>query len=241
MPRTTAAAAPPEEPPGVMRVSQGLRVTPVNGLSVTAFQPNSGMVVLPMMIAPCSRSRATAGASCAAGAAGVSFEPKRAGMPATRRLSLMPTGTPSIRPRGAPARQRASDSLALRERALAIDPAKGVHRAVVAIDPVEHGAHHLDRRERLAAIAREQLRGRQERGVIVGSAGDDARSSVAMRSYLTPKPRTHKSDPAGHFNLFDRGVFGVIRLTGCLSGKTMLLRNATPTGGHRLCGSPARP
>ena len=29
-----------------MRVSQGLRVTPVSGLSVTAFQPNSGMVGL---------------------------------------------------------------------------------------------------------------------------------------------------------------------------------------------------
>jgi len=78
----------------------------------------------------------------------------------------------------------------------------------VAIDAIEHGAHRLDRRERLAAIARQQLRSRKERGVIVGSAGDDARPSVAMRSYLMPKPRTYKSDPAGRFNPFDRGVFG---------------------------------
>src|SRR5262245_65093086 len=28
MPRTTAATAPPEDPPGVLRVSHGLRVTP---------------------------------------------------------------------------------------------------------------------------------------------------------------------------------------------------------------------
>src|SRR5262249_19963496 len=153
------------------------RVTPVNGLSVTAFQPNSGMVVLPMTIAPCSRSLETAGASRAAGAAGVSFDPKRAGIPATSRLSLMPTGTPSIRPRGACARQRA----------VAIDPAKGVDGAVVAIDAIENGTHHLDRRELLAAIVREQLRGRQERGVIVGSASDGARPSVARRSYLMPR------------------------------------------------------
>ncbi len=113
MPRTTAATAPPEEPPGVLRVSHGLRVTLVNGLSVTAFQPNSGIAVLPMMIAPCSRNRATAGASCVAGASDVSFDPKRAGMPATSTLSLMPAGTPSRSPLGAPAIQRASESFAL--------------------------------------------------------------------------------------------------------------------------------
>src|SRR4029077_3031650 len=88
----------------------------------------------------------------------------------------------AARDAGAPARLGLACAC---ERALAIDPAIGVHRAVVAIDAIEHGAHRLDRRERLAAIARGQLRSRQERGVIVGSAGDDARSSVAMRSYLT--------------------------------------------------------
>src|SRR2546430_17273617 len=113
MPRTTAATAPPEEPPGVLRVSHGLRVTPVNGLSVTPFQPNSGIVVLPTTIAPCSRRRATAGASWVAGAADVSFDPKRAGRPATRMLSLMPTGPPSIRPWGPPAVQPAPEAFAL--------------------------------------------------------------------------------------------------------------------------------
>ena len=57
MPRTAATAAPPEDPPGVLRVSHGLRVTPVNGLSVIGFQPNSDIAVLPIKIAPFSRSR----------------------------------------------------------------------------------------------------------------------------------------------------------------------------------------
>jgi hypothetical protein len=63
MPVAAATAAPPLEPPGVVCSFQGLRVMPVRGLSVTPFQPNSGVVVRPSSTAPCSRSRATAGAS----------------------------------------------------------------------------------------------------------------------------------------------------------------------------------
>ena len=63
MPAASAAAEPPLDPPGVVSVFQGLRVTPHSGESVTPFQPNSDMVVLPRMTAPCSRARATAGAS----------------------------------------------------------------------------------------------------------------------------------------------------------------------------------
>src|SRR3546814_15054743 len=58
-----AAAEPPLEPPGVRSKFQGLRVMPYFGLSVTAFQPNSGVVVLPRKMAPLSRARATAGES----------------------------------------------------------------------------------------------------------------------------------------------------------------------------------
>src|SRR5881394_4495899 len=68
MPDATAAAAPPEEPPGVFFGFHGLRVMPVSGLSVTPFQPNSGVVVLPSSTAPCSRSLAVAGASSFHGA-----------------------------------------------------------------------------------------------------------------------------------------------------------------------------
>ena len=112
MPSTADATAPLDEPPVVMRVSQGLRVRPVSGLSLVAFQPYSGMVVLPRKTAPCSRIRATAGESMVCGASEVSFEPKRAGMPAIRKLSFTPSGTPSTRPLGAPVIQRTSDFLA---------------------------------------------------------------------------------------------------------------------------------
>src|SRR5688572_25410972 len=52
-PAATAAAAPPLEPPGVRARFQGFRLTPVSGLSVTPFHPNSGVVVLPTITAPC--------------------------------------------------------------------------------------------------------------------------------------------------------------------------------------------
>jgi hypothetical protein len=101
MPAATAAAAPPEEPPGVLPVFQGLRVTPVSGLSVTPFQPNSGVVVLPSSTAPCSRRRAVAGASSFHGPFGSTlFEPRSVGQLLVRMMSLIETGTPSSRPHG---------------------------------------------------------------------------------------------------------------------------------------------
>ena len=58
-----AADVPPDDPPGVLSLFHGLRVMPVSGLSVEPFQPNSGVVVLPIRTAPASRRRATVGAS----------------------------------------------------------------------------------------------------------------------------------------------------------------------------------
>src|SRR5512147_2144610 len=114
MPEATAAAPPPEEPPGVIFGFQGLRVIPVSGLSVTPFQPNSGVVVLPTSTAPCSRRRATTGASSSHGPRGsIVFEPRRVGQPRVSSRSLIEAGTPSSNPFGAPFFQRASDSLAL--------------------------------------------------------------------------------------------------------------------------------
>ena len=49
-PLATAAAAPPEEPPGVRARFHGFRVTPNSGLSVKGLWPNSGVVVLPTSI-----------------------------------------------------------------------------------------------------------------------------------------------------------------------------------------------
>lgn len=109
MPRAAATAAPPEEPPAVRLVSQGLRATSPRGLSVTPFQPNSGVVVLPRITAPASRNRATGGESTGSGATpSVVRLPRRVGKPFIRLRSLTVAGTPSIGPRGRPSRQRAS-------------------------------------------------------------------------------------------------------------------------------------
>ena len=113
MPAATAAAAPPDDPPGVLAGFQGLRVMPVSGLSVTPFQPNSGVVVLPSSTASASRSRATTGASSFHGPLGSTvFEPLKVGQPLVSSRSLIETGTPSSAPRGSPFIQRASDSFA---------------------------------------------------------------------------------------------------------------------------------
>src|SRR5258708_29944436 len=59
MPAATEAAAPALDPPAVLARFHGLRVMPVSGLSPTALQPNSLVVVLPMRIAPAALARAT--------------------------------------------------------------------------------------------------------------------------------------------------------------------------------------
>src|SRR5882762_4268845 len=82
MPLAAAIAAPPLEPPQVFSEFHGFRLMPVSGPSVTPFQPNSGMLVLPRKVAPCSRMRATAGESSFHGPAGsVTSEPFRVDQP----------------------------------------------------------------------------------------------------------------------------------------------------------------
>src|SRR5882672_4334279 len=113
MPLAAAIAAPPLEPPQVFAGFHGLRLMPVSGLSVTPFQPNSGMLVLPRKIAPCSRMRATAGESSLHGPAGSdTSEPLKVDQPLLSHWSLIVVGTPSSRPCGAPLIQRISESRA---------------------------------------------------------------------------------------------------------------------------------
>src|SRR6056297_263458 len=108
IPRGTAAALPPLEPPETFVGSHGLRVTPSSGLSVTPFQPNSGVVVLPKGTKPPRRRAAIAGASTFTGSLEVIKEPLRLGQPLVMKISLTATGTPSIGPNGVPRRQRSS-------------------------------------------------------------------------------------------------------------------------------------
>src|SRR5215831_18281613 len=96
MPDSTAAALPPLLPPGVRSRFQGLRVTPVSGESVTGFQPNSGVVVLPKNTAPSPRNRAVTGESSFQGPLGaIVREPTSRGHPFVSTVSLSATGTPS--------------------------------------------------------------------------------------------------------------------------------------------------
>src|SRR5262244_3096446 len=101
MPQVAATAAPPLEPPGVSAGFQGLRVMPVKGLSVTPFQPNSGVVVLPSNTAPDSLRRATTGASSFQSWLGSTVsEPRSVGQPLVTMMSLIDVGTPSTGPSG---------------------------------------------------------------------------------------------------------------------------------------------
>jgi hypothetical protein len=67
IPLATAAADPPEEPPGVRVRSQGLRVTPLAAVAVQGKIVSSGTLVIPIGIAPAARRRRIASASAAAG------------------------------------------------------------------------------------------------------------------------------------------------------------------------------
>src|SRR5215207_3398005 len=51
-PAATAAAAPPLEPPAVLPCFQGLCVGPTRRFPESAFQPYSGVLVLPSITAP---------------------------------------------------------------------------------------------------------------------------------------------------------------------------------------------
>src|SRR5215831_1510841 len=58
-PQASATAAPPEDPPHVFVRSYGLRVAPNTVLKVCEPEPNSGVLVLPIRIAPARRIRST--------------------------------------------------------------------------------------------------------------------------------------------------------------------------------------
>src|SRR6185312_14920109 len=58
-PPATAAAEPAEDPPGLRSVPQGLRVTPLRGVTPMLSPPNSLAVVWPTSTAPAWRTRDT--------------------------------------------------------------------------------------------------------------------------------------------------------------------------------------
>ena len=115
----SAAAEPPLEPPAVRARFHGLRVAPNTAFVVFGPNANSGVFVLPMMMAPASRRRWTTSASSSGTWLSKSLEPKVVRRPRVGVTSLIPTGMPNsggsvaLRLRAAVAR-RASHSAASR-------------------------------------------------------------------------------------------------------------------------------
>jgi hypothetical protein len=104
MPVARAAAEPPLEPPAERVRSHGLRVAPNTSLTVFGPKANSGVLVLPITIAPAARSRSTTSASASGTWSAKSFEPCVVRSPRVGVTSLMPTATPRSGPGVAPRR-----------------------------------------------------------------------------------------------------------------------------------------
>lgn len=99
MPAATAAPEPPEEPPGVWPTFHGLRAGPHSSGSVTAFAPNSGVLVLPKITSPASRKRWVTSACWSATSSLSAREPHDVGNPAySWARSLTRNGTPANGP-----------------------------------------------------------------------------------------------------------------------------------------------
>ena len=111
-PAATAAAAPPELPPGTRSRSQGLAVWWKAEFSVEDPIANSSMLRRPHGIAPASFSlRVTVASYGETKFASIRLE-HVSGWPATAITSLKPTGRPSSAPRACPAARRASEARA---------------------------------------------------------------------------------------------------------------------------------
>src|SRR5215471_16492999 len=94
IPEATAAALPPEEPPGMRDVSHGLRVGPAELFSVDEPIANSSMLARPTKTAPSFRSRAIAVPSPGGRYPSRIRDAQVVVRPAIHMLSLMTKGTP---------------------------------------------------------------------------------------------------------------------------------------------------
>ena len=126
-PAATAAALPPEDPPGVCRRDHGLRVWPKAGPLVNGHWPSSQVLVLPTITAPAALRRRTTSASWVAGGTWPDV-PKKVGCPATSTSSLTAIGmpssgawSPSARRRSASAASASAESVSTTRKAFSVD------------------------------------------------------------------------------------------------------------------------
>src|SRR5215813_8734703 len=98
MPAATAAAEPPEEPPGTRDVSQGFLTGPNAEFSFEEPIANSSQFVLPIMTAPASSNRSIAVALYGGLYGPRMRDPQEVCIPRTQMLSLIAIGIPLSAP-----------------------------------------------------------------------------------------------------------------------------------------------
>ena len=94
MRKASATAAPPLDPPAERAESKALPVAPKTSLKLCEPSPNSGVLVLPMMIAPAARMRAVAIPSSSGTKSRKIGEPNVVVSPLVGDRSLIATGNP---------------------------------------------------------------------------------------------------------------------------------------------------
>ena len=116
MPHASETAAPPLLPPHVLVRSQGLSVVPKIGLKVCAPAPNSGVLVLPMVMPPAAWIRSTSSESRAGTRSLNTGDPNVVRIPRVGCRSLCAIGRPCS---GPAKRSRAASSSSARARSAA--------------------------------------------------------------------------------------------------------------------------
>jgi hypothetical protein len=126
-PAATAAALPPDDPPGVCLRDHGFLVCPNAGPLVKGHCPSSQVLVLPTITAPAALSRRTTSESCTAGLTSPDV-PKAVRTPAMSTSSFTAIGTPSsgawspaARRRSASAASASADSVSTTRKAFSVD------------------------------------------------------------------------------------------------------------------------
>ena len=112
MSAATAAAEPPEEPPGTLEGSRGFFVGPKAEFSVDEPMANSSRLVLPTGTAPAASRRSTTVALYGGRQPSRMRDEHVVGTPAWQRLSFSATGTPASGPTASPRATRSSMSVA---------------------------------------------------------------------------------------------------------------------------------
>src|SRR6185295_14124383 len=101
-PAASAAADPPDEPPGTCANDHGLVVVPNNSLNAWLSPHQRGRFVLPKTMAPADFKRATAGASAVGTWSASSMAPPVERMPSVSIASLIVIGSPCSGPTSSP-------------------------------------------------------------------------------------------------------------------------------------------